>query len=80
MRVSCVPISTTCPPAITTITSAFLIVVKRCAIIMVVRFSVARSLSRASWTTSSDSESRAEVASSFRTKKYKVIGKVHEYH
>mmetsp|Transcript_22436 Transcript_22436/g.34023 ORF Transcript_22436/g.34023 Transcript_22436/m.34023 type:complete len:114 (+) Transcript_22436:1873-2214(+) len=51
----------------TTITSAFLMVVSLCAIMMVVRFSVTRSLSRASWTTSSLSESNALVASSRRS-------------
>mmetsp|Transcript_3973 Transcript_3973/g.8828 ORF Transcript_3973/g.8828 Transcript_3973/m.8828 type:complete len:81 (-) Transcript_3973:2090-2332(-) len=48
----------------TTITSALRIVVRRCAMMIVVRFSKANSFSIASCTTSSDSESRAEVASS----------------
>lgn len=64
MSSSCVPFSTTLPPEITTITSAFLIVVRRWAMMIVVRFSVASNFSIASWTTSSDSESRALVASS----------------
>mmetsp|Transcript_5946 Transcript_5946/g.13011 ORF Transcript_5946/g.13011 Transcript_5946/m.13011 type:complete len:81 (+) Transcript_5946:2517-2759(+) len=48
----------------TKMASAFRMVVRRCAMMMVVRLSVARSWSSASWTTSSDSESRADVASS----------------
>ncbi len=59
---SCVPISTIFPLSITIILSAFTIVDRRCAMIIVVLFFI--KLSSASCTCASDSESRALVASS----------------
>lgn len=60
----CEPISVICPFCITPMTLAFFIVERRWAMTMVVRPRTA--LSRASWTTCSDSESSALVASSRR--------------
>mmetsp|Transcript_12620 Transcript_12620/g.29946 ORF Transcript_12620/g.29946 Transcript_12620/m.29946 type:complete len:94 (-) Transcript_12620:564-845(-) len=48
----------------TAITSALRIVVNLCAMMIVVRLCSCSKLSRASWTTLSDSESSADVASS----------------
>mmetsp|Transcript_20486 Transcript_20486/g.58244 ORF Transcript_20486/g.58244 Transcript_20486/m.58244 type:complete len:165 (-) Transcript_20486:1418-1912(-) len=50
----------------TAMISALRMVDRRCAMMIVVRFCVARTLSRASWTTISDSLSSALVASSSR--------------
>lgn len=60
----CVPLSTILPWSNTYIISAFWIVLRRCATAMVVRPRAAAS--KAACTTFSDSESRAEVASSSR--------------
>mmetsp|Transcript_22659 Transcript_22659/g.48047 ORF Transcript_22659/g.48047 Transcript_22659/m.48047 type:complete len:111 (+) Transcript_22659:4914-5246(+) len=64
----CFPVSTTAPSDITAIVSAFLMVESLWAITIIVCFfsPPSISLSNASWTITSDSESRALVASSRR--------------
>mmetsp|Transcript_273 Transcript_273/g.494 ORF Transcript_273/g.494 Transcript_273/m.494 type:complete len:96 (+) Transcript_273:663-950(+) len=67
MSSSHVPLSTIFPFCTTAICSESRIVVKRCAMVIVVRFFVARILSSAVCTASSADVSRAEVASSRRS-------------
>mmetsp|Transcript_116309 Transcript_116309/g.290399 ORF Transcript_116309/g.290399 Transcript_116309/m.290399 type:complete len:98 (-) Transcript_116309:3674-3967(-) len=62
MSSSCLPDSTTTPARTTRMRSESRMVLSRCAIVKVVRFS--RALSKAAWTTRSDVESSADVASS----------------
>mmetsp|Transcript_18838 Transcript_18838/g.61741 ORF Transcript_18838/g.61741 Transcript_18838/m.61741 type:complete len:99 (-) Transcript_18838:340-636(-) len=64
MRASWGPSSLRTPSPKTQILDACLIVDRRCAMTIVVHLVVARSASRASWTTRSDLASSADVASS----------------